>query len=52
VRSGALQIVLQEFEPPPIPVHVVHAEGRHAPARVRAFVDFAVARLRAESWLT
>lgn len=52
VRAGALQIVLQEFEPPPIPVHVVHAEGRHAPARVRAFIDFAVARLRAESWLS
>lgn len=51
VRSGALQIVLQEFEPPPIPVHIVHAEGRRAPARVRAFVDFAVARLRAQSWL-
>jgi DNA-binding transcriptional LysR family regulator len=52
VRSGALQIVLREFEPPPIPVHVVHAEGRRAPARTRAFVDFAVGRLRAENWLT
>jgi DNA-binding transcriptional LysR family regulator len=52
VRSGALQIVLREFEPPPIPVHVVHGEGRRAPARLRAFVDFAVGRLRAESWLT
>jgi DNA-binding transcriptional LysR family regulator len=51
VRSGALQIVLPEFEPPPIPVHVVHAEGRRAAARVRAFVDFAAGRLRAENWL-
>ncbi|MBO0751581.1 MAG: LysR family transcriptional regulator [Bradyrhizobiaceae bacterium] len=51
VRTGALQIVLREFEPPPIPVHVVHAEGRRAPARVRAFVDFVVRRLRAEDWL-
>jgi DNA-binding transcriptional LysR family regulator len=51
VRSGELQIVLPEFEPPPIPVHVVHAEGRRAAARVRTFVDFAAGRLRAENWL-
>jgi DNA-binding transcriptional LysR family regulator len=51
VRSGALHIVLPEFEPPPIPVHVVHAEGRHAGARVRTFIDFAAGRLRAENWL-
>jgi DNA-binding transcriptional LysR family regulator len=52
VRSGTLRIVLPEFEPPPLPVHVVHAEGRRAPVRVRAFVDYAVGRLRAENWLT
>jgi hypothetical protein len=28
-------------------VHLVHAEGRRAAAKVRAFVDFAVPRLRA-----
>jgi DNA-binding transcriptional LysR family regulator len=48
LAAGRLEIVLAEFEPKPVPVHVVHAEGRHAAARVRAFVDFAVERLRAE----
>jgi DNA-binding transcriptional LysR family regulator len=47
LRAGKLRIVLAEFEPPPAPIHVVHAEGRRAAARVRAFVDFAAARLRA-----
>ena len=47
VRDGALVIVLAKFEPPEVPVHVVHAEGRRATTRVRAFVDFAVPRLRA-----
>ena len=47
VRSGRLRILLAEYEPPPIPVHVVHLEGRRAAARVRAFVDFAAERLRA-----
>lgn len=45
--SGALKTVLEEFEPEPLPIHLVHAEGRRAPAKVRAFVDFARDRLRA-----
>jgi len=52
VRSGALEILLTDYEPPPIPVHVVHVEGRRAAAGVRAFVDLAVTRLRAETWLS
>lgn len=49
--SGELQIVLGDFEEPPLPIHVLHPEGRHAPAKVRAFVDLAVARLRANPLL-
>ncbi len=48
VRAGRLQIVLEEFEPEPIPVHLVHVAGRMAPAKLRAFIDFAVERLRSE----
>ena len=40
-----------EFEPPPIPISVVYAEGRRAAAKVRAFVDFAVERLRSDKSL-
>ncbi|GEO02311.1 LysR family transcriptional regulator [Novosphingobium sediminis] len=45
--DGDLQTVLSEFEDEPLPVHVVHPEGRRASAKVRAFVDLAVDRLRA-----
>lgn len=45
--EGALQTILSEFEEDPLPVHVVHPEGRRASAKVRAFVDLAVDRLRA-----
>lgn len=48
VQAGRLQIVLADYEPPPIPVQVVTLAGRKAPAKVRAFVDFAVERLRSE----
>lgn len=46
VRAGRLRLVLEDYEAPPIPIHVVYREGRRAPARVRAFVDFVVPRLR------
>lgn len=48
LRNGKLKTVLAEYEPAALPVHVVHREGRHAPQRVRAFIDLAVERLRAD----
>jgi DNA-binding transcriptional LysR family regulator len=51
LQAGQLAIVLAEFEPSPLPIHIVHREGRRAAARVRAFVDFAVDRLRRDKAL-
>jgi DNA-binding transcriptional LysR family regulator len=48
VRSGALQVLLEDFETAPLPVHVVHHEGRRATQKVRAFIDLAVDTLRAD----
>lgn len=47
LADGQLQEVLCEFEPPALPVHVLHREGRYASRRVRAFLDLAIERLRA-----
>ncbi|OYU14106.1 MAG: LysR family transcriptional regulator [Alphaproteobacteria bacterium PA4] len=47
LRNGSLQTTLEDYEEEALPVHVVHPEGRSASAKVRAFVDFAVPRLRA-----
>ena len=49
--AGDLETVLNEFEPEPLPIHIVHAEGRIASAKVRAFVDLARDRLRANAYL-
>lgn len=48
VAEGRLQRVLADFEEEPLPIHVIHPEGRRAAARVRGFVDLAVERLRAD----
>jgi DNA-binding transcriptional LysR family regulator len=49
--EGRLQIVLADYEDDPLPIHVLYPEGRYAPAKVRIFVDMAVARLRANRML-
>ncbi len=51
LRAGRLRIVLAEQALPPVPVHIVYPAGRRAPAKVRAFVDFARERLTAEPLL-
>ena len=51
VAEGRIQPILTRFEPPAMPVHVLHAEGRRTSARVRSFVDHVVDRLRAETSL-
>jgi DNA-binding transcriptional LysR family regulator len=48
LREGTLKIVLADFEPPPLPVHVVHREGRNATQKVRSFLDMAIETLRAD----
>lgn len=46
VAAGLLQTVLVEYEPPPTPIHIVHPEGRHLPAKVGLFLDHAIGGLR------
>lgn len=48
LQQGSLALVLERFEPPPMPVHVIYAEVRLAAAKARAFVDLVVPKLKAE----
>lgn len=47
VREGRLVELLTSFEPAPLPVHLVYPSASGASAKVRAFVDLAVPRLKA-----
>jgi DNA-binding transcriptional LysR family regulator len=47
LHDGQLKVVLREFEPAALPVHLVHREGRYASQKARAFLDLAIERLRA-----
>ncbi len=45
-RQGRLVAILREFEPEPLPLSLVYAATRLVPLKLRAFLDFAVPRLK------
>lgn len=46
VSEGKLSVILQDFEPEPTPVHIIHARQALLPLKLRLFVEFAASRLR------
>ena len=46
VREGKLRLVLEKFEPPPLPISLVHTGQLPVPLKLRAFLDFARPRLQ------
>lgn len=46
LQTGALQLLLEDYEPAPLPVHLVHAGRAQMPLKMRRFIDFAAPRLR------
>lgn len=46
VRSGALRLLLEPYEPAPLPVSFVHPERGLLPLKVCAFLDWVVPRMR------
>jgi DNA-binding transcriptional LysR family regulator len=49
LEARKLKRVLAEFEPPLLPIHVIHPSARLLSSNVRALVDWAVPRLRARA---
>jgi DNA-binding transcriptional LysR family regulator len=39
VRAGRLEVILEEFEPDPLPVQIVYPDARLMSSRLRCFVD-------------
>lgn len=46
LASGALRLILRQFEPEPLPVHLVYPAQSLLPLKLRAFLDFAAPRLK------
>ena len=46
LKSRSLVTLLEAYEPSPMPVSVIYPSQRQVPLKLRAFLDFAVPRLR------
>jgi DNA-binding transcriptional LysR family regulator len=51
LNNGNLETLLDAYQLPPLPVHIVHREGRLASVKVRAFIDLMAEKLRADNAL-
>ncbi len=40
LESGELELVMQDYTPPPLPIQAVYPQRRYLPLRVRCFVEF------------
>lgn len=47
IAEGRLERVLEDFEPPPLQVSLIHPPQRMLPLKTRSFIDFAAPRLKA-----
>ena len=47
IKSGELTPLLQDFQPPPLPISFMYSPNRFMPIKLRAFLDFALPRLKA-----
>lgn len=45
VETGEVETVLEEFEPPPVPINVLWQENRSPPAKVRELLNLLVSQL-------
>lgn len=50
-KNGSLERILRDYETKPLPVNIIYLEGRQANAKIRSFIDLAVARLRANPYI-
>ena len=52
IRRGRLKIVLQKFEQPPLPIHLVYPTSRLLSAKVRTFIDLVTEISRLAFWVS
>jgi DNA-binding transcriptional LysR family regulator len=51
IKSGKLQKVLDGYETEPLPINIIHLEGRRTTAKIRSFIDLCVKRLRSNPFI-
>ena len=44
--GGDIRQILEDYEPEPLPINLIHASHGRMPLKMRSFLDFAALRLR------
>lgn len=51
LAAGTLKALLGKYALPPLPINILHREGRHSAAKIRAFIDLMASQLRGNNAL-
>lgn len=52
IYRGNLQVVLQNYQPTPLPIHGVYRRSRYYPAKIRCFLDFLAEEFKLDPWVS
>ncbi len=52
VNTDAVKVVLNDYQPTPLPIYAVYRRGRFIPAKVRCFIDFIAAEFQIDPWVS
>jgi DNA-binding transcriptional LysR family regulator len=52
LQSDCLRVVLEDYQPVPLPIHAVYRRGRFIPAKVRCFTDYLTNEFKLNPWVS
>jgi len=52
IQSDRLTVILQDYQPTPLPIHMVYRRGRFIPAKVRCFIDYFANEFKLNPWVS
>ena len=52
IYRGDLQVVLQDYQPTPLPIYAVYRRSRFYPAKISSFIDFLTDEFKLDPWVS
>ncbi|MEG4318302.1 MULTISPECIES: LysR family transcriptional regulator [unclassified Microcoleus] len=51
IYRGDLKVVLQDYQPTPLPIYAVYRRSRFYPAKIMSFIDFLAEEFKLDAWV-
>ncbi|MGL5061256.1 MAG: substrate binding domain-containing protein, partial [Microcoleus sp.] len=52
IYRGDLKVVLEDYQPTPLPIYAVYRRSRFYPAKITCFIDFLAAEFKLDRWVS